>query len=66
MTLSDRLRRLLEARSMSISEVSRLAGLSRQQVHRIVSGSNPNPGILLVERIAGAMGLSLGELFADD
>jgi transcriptional regulator with XRE-family HTH domain len=51
---------------MSISEVSRLAGLSRQQVHRIVSGSNPNPGILLVERIAGAMGLSLGELFADE
>jgi transcriptional regulator with XRE-family HTH domain len=66
MTLAERIRRHLEARSLSVSEVARVAGMSRQQVHRIASGDNPNPGVATVERIAGAIGVSMAELFGDE
>lgn len=66
LTLSDRLRRMLADRGFTISEAAKLAGMEKQQVHRIVSGKNPNPGIETLRKITDAMGGTLGELFADE
>jgi transcriptional regulator with XRE-family HTH domain len=65
MTIADRLRRMLDERGFSISEAAREAGMEKQQVHRIVSGKNENPGVKTVERIVSAMGGTMAELFAD-
>jgi transcriptional regulator with XRE-family HTH domain len=65
-TLSDRLKRLFDERGVSISEAARFAGMEKQQVHRIVSGRNANPGIATVRRIVEGIGGTLGELFADE
>lgn len=66
MTLADRLRRLLDARGFSITEAAKLAGMEKQQVHRIVAGKVKNPGVLTVQRLVEAIGCTLGELFADE
>jgi transcriptional regulator with XRE-family HTH domain len=65
-TLSDRLKRLFDERGVSISEAARFARMEKQQVHRIVSGRNANPGIATVQRIVEGIGGTLGELFADE
>jgi transcriptional regulator with XRE-family HTH domain len=66
MTLSDRLRRMLDDRGCSISEAARMAGMGRQQVWRIVSGTNPNPEYLTLLRLVEAVGGTMAELFADE
>jgi transcriptional regulator with XRE-family HTH domain len=66
MTLSDRLRRMLDDRGCTISEAARMAGMGRQQVWRIVSGANPNPEYLTLTRLVEAVGGTMAELFADE
>lgn len=66
MTLSDRLRRMLDDRGCSIAEAARLAGMERQQVWRIVTGKNVNPGVETVRKIVEAVGGTMAELFADE
>lgn len=61
-----RLRRILDERGLSIAEVARDAGMHKQQVHMILSGKNPNPGVLTVARIIEAAGGTMAELFGDD
>jgi transcriptional regulator with XRE-family HTH domain len=66
MTLSDRLRRMLDDRGCSISEAARLARLEKQQTWRIVTGRNANPGIQTIQRLVEAVGGTMAELFADE
>lgn len=66
MTLAERLQAAIARRKMSQTEVADAVGISKQQFGLIVSGKNPNPGILLVERIAEAIGISVAELYAED
>lgn len=61
--LAARLQSLLDERGLSIAEVAREAGMAKQQLHAILSGKNPNPGVLTVQRIASAIGVTLAELF---
>lgn len=63
MTLPDRLRALLDRKGYSITDAADAAGMSRQQVHSIVSGKVPNPGITTVERIVEAVGATMAELY---
>lgn len=65
MTLAERLRRVLDARGCTPSEAARLAGMPRQQVHKLVSGENHDPKLSTVERIVEAIGSSMGEFYED-
>lgn len=66
MTIAQRLQRLLDDRGCNISETARLAGMEKQQVWRIISGQNANPGVLTVQRIVEAIGGTMVELFTGD
>lgn len=61
-----RLRRILDARGCTIAEAARLAGMSRQQVHKLVSGDNPDPRISTVQKLVESIGATMAELFAED
>jgi hypothetical protein len=63
--LPARLRRALDARGCTIAEAARLAGMPRQNVHRLVTGGNPDPRVSTLGRLMTAIGATLGELFAD-
>ena len=64
--LAARLRGMLDRRWLTVRSVAKSAGMKPQQVHAILDGKVPNPGVLTVARIAAAAGGSLQELFADD
>jgi transcriptional regulator with XRE-family HTH domain len=66
MTLALRLRRLLDARGYTAGKAARAAGIDRQMVYRITSGTNDNPRVKTLEAIVTAIGGTLGELFADE
>jgi DNA-binding Xre family transcriptional regulator len=61
-----RLRRLLDENGWTDAEVARRCGMSRQQVHRLVSGAVPNPGVLTLARLLGPLGLTVSDLFPDE
>ena len=63
-TIAERLRRMIDAKGLTVSDVAKRADLHRQAVHRVISGAVENPGILTVERIAAAAGGTLEELLA--
>jgi transcriptional regulator with XRE-family HTH domain len=64
--LSRRLQRLLAARSCSIAEAARMAGMEKQMAWRIVTGATPDPHVSSVRRLVEGVGGTLGELFADE
>jgi hypothetical protein len=55
----------VDARGCTIAEAARLAGMPRQNVHRLVTGGNPDPRVSTLGRLMTAIGATLGELFAD-
>lgn len=65
MTIADRLRRAMDERGMTFQEIADNSGMSRAHVHQVVSGTNPRPNIVIVEKLAGAIGVTMAELYAD-
>lgn len=65
MTVAQRLQRVLDDRGCTLSEAAQAAGMPRQQVWKILSGTVPNPGILTVEKIVRAAGGTMLEFFED-
>ncbi len=59
--LAANLRRLRIARSLSLSELARATGLSKATLSG-VEGGKCNPTVGTIERLAGALRVSLGEL----
>jgi transcriptional regulator with XRE-family HTH domain len=66
MTIADRVRRLIAAKGLTLSEAARQADMHKQQLHQIMSGQSPNPGVLAIERIVAALGSTMDEFFADN
>lgn len=66
MTIDERLRRLIARRNVSQSEVATLAGMSRQQLGEILKGGRPHTTVATVERIVGAIGATMTELYEED
>lgn len=50
------------ARGLSLNELARRADLSPGRVHAILAGQTPNPGLLTVLTLLGALGRDLGWL----
>lgn len=65
-TLSSRLSALLRRHGLSMAEVAHSAGMSKQQVHEIVSGKVANPGVLTITRIVEAAGATMAEFYRDE
>ncbi len=57
--LAVRLREAREAAKMSLADVGRAAGMTRQAVLAIEAGKNDNPKIDTLRRIAEAVGMEL-------
>lgn len=66
LTIADRLRRAMDERGMTFRELADESGMSYQHVHQVVSGTNPKPNILIVERLAEAIGVTMFDLYAYD
>jgi DNA-binding XRE family transcriptional regulator len=56
--LAQRIQELRTKRGLSVQELARRGGISRQQLHMIETNKTPDPGALTVLRIAEALGVS--------
>lgn len=63
-TVARNLRRYREDRGLSLAEIGRRAGLSKQTVASIESGEG-NPTVDTVERLAAALGVSIRALMSE-
>lgn len=66
MTLAQRLQRIILKYRMSQSNVADAAGMTRQQISRIINGSNAEPKLVTVERIVEAIGSTMVELYQQE
>ena len=60
--LSHQLRTLRRSRGFSQQILATRAGLSIDEIRSIEQGRIPNPGVLIVVRIAGALNVPIDEL----
>jgi predicted RNase H-like HicB family nuclease/transcriptional regulator with XRE-family HTH domain len=64
-TLGGQLWRMIRYHRLTVAEAARMAGMTRQQLWRILNGDVPNPGILTVQQIVRSIGGRMKDLFAD-
>jgi transcriptional regulator with XRE-family HTH domain len=64
--VSGRLRALLKKKGFTIAAAAECAGMTKQQVWKIVTGKIPNPGYCTVYQIVEAVGGTMKELHEDD
>lgn len=65
MLIGQKLRQLREAKNMSQGDIERLTGLIRAYTSRVENGHTV-PGVLTLEKYAGALGIPLYRFFTDD
>ncbi len=53
------LRKALEERGVSISDLSRQTGLSRQSIHKILNGDIVEPDLSTIAKLCGALGIHM-------
>jgi transcriptional regulator with XRE-family HTH domain len=66
MTVSERLKRLIDRRNLFQSEVADAAGMTRQQLSYLLSGGTSNPRIDTVEKILKAINATMAELYEEE
>jgi transcriptional regulator with XRE-family HTH domain len=59
MTLAEVLKAELDSQGISLNALARAAGIPKSRAHAILTGVNPNPGLLTVEAILAGLGKSL-------
>lgn len=56
-----RIKEILKTKGLSVNELAEMLGVSRVSVSNMING---NPTVETLNRIAGALGVSVSELFA--
>lgn len=63
--IAKNLRSLLAAVTESHTSIAERAGITRQYLSQLLNEKNENPGLLQLQGLAGALGVSLAELVTD-
>ena len=61
--LSDNIHKLWQKKGISQDRLSKEADLALNTVVKIEAGENPNPTVETLEKIAKALGITVGDLF---
>ena len=62
-TISKNIRRIRKEKGISQDRLSKEADLALNTVVKIETGENPNPTVETLQKIAKALGVSVGDLF---
>lgn len=60
----DNLKEIKQEKKMSVKQIAELANLPEKTVNRVLSGKTANPYIDTLDRIATALGCSIGDILA--
>lgn len=61
--IGQRIRRFRNDRGLSLSELAERAGVSKSHLSAIETGAGARPGAAILNRLAGALGVTLADLF---
>ena len=62
MNINDNLNKLIGGRKLSITKIAKESGVHRSTIHKILDGTNENPGIKTVKKLADYFGITIDEL----
>ncbi len=62
MTINVNLNRILKEKNINVHQLSRGAGVNHENVYKILSEKNKNPGVYTVKKIADYLGITIDEL----
>lgn len=57
-TFRQRLREAMAARSVKVSALAHKSGYSEEHIRRVLNGTRPNPSLMFVECVSGALEIS--------
>lgn len=66
MNLGPRIVALREERSISLSELARVSGISKSLLHRIENHEGSNPELETLRKISSALRITVGELIGNE
>lgn len=62
MKINDNLSRILKERDLNVHQLSKGAGVTHENIYKILKEKNKNPGVYTVKKIADYLGLTIDEL----
>ena len=62
MQINENLNRILKERKLNVRQLSKGAGVTHENVYKILKEKNKNPGVYTVKKIADYLGLTIDEL----
>lgn len=62
MKINDNLNRILKERKLNVHQLSRGAGVTHENIYKILKEKNKNPGVYTIKKIADYLGLTVDEL----
>lgn len=62
MEINVNLSRILKERNLSVPQLSKGAGVTHENIYKILKEKNKNPGVYTVKKIADYLGLTIDEL----
>lgn len=63
--ITMRIQKILDARGITITDLSRRAGLTQSTVNEVMKGKSKFPRIITILKITDALHMTLGEFFSD-
>lgn len=62
MNINDNLNRILKERKLNVRQLSKGAGVTHENVYKILNDKNKNPGVYTIKKIADYLGVTVDEL----
>ena len=66
MSISERLKQILETKKMSVAELQKSTGMKKSTIYDIMNGTNKSPRIDTLQTITKTLNISLDELTTDE
>lgn len=62
MKINYNLNRILKERNINVHQLSKGAGITHENIYKILKEKNKNPGVYTVKKIADYLGVTVDEL----
>lgn len=62
MNINDNLNKLIRGNKLNITKIAKESEVHRSVIHKILDGTNENPGIKTVKKLADYFGITIDEL----
>lgn len=62
MSISSKLQQIIKDRNINVHILAREAGVNHENIYKIISKKNKNPGVYTIKKIADYLGVTIEEI----